>query len=63
MDAIARRICAEGITGKQVFIKFYRVKGGITEEGFGGYQEMGTEIVLRRGVQKPCVMDRFIFVR
>lgn len=63
MDATAGRICAEDITGKHVFIKFYRVKGGITEEGFGINQEMCTEIVLKRGNQEPCVMDRLIFIR
>lgn len=62
MDVIAGRICAEGVTGKQVFIKFYRVKDGITEEGLGVNQRMRTEIILKRGDQKPCVMNRFIFV-
>lgn len=63
MDTMAGRICAEGITRKQVFIEFYGVKGGITKEGFGGYQGMSTEIILKRRDQKPCIVDRFIFVR
>lgn len=33
MDAITGSICAEGITGKQAFIEFYRIKGGINEIG------------------------------
>lgn len=63
MNAIAVRIRTEGITGKQVFIELYGVKGGITEESFRAGQRMCTEKILKGGDQKPCVVDRFIFIR
>ncbi len=47
MEAIAERICAEGITGKQVFIKFYRVKGGIAEESFWTNQRMCADMKVK----------------
>lgn len=63
MNAIAGGIRTEGITGKQVFIELYRVKGGITEESFRVDQRMCTEKILEGGDQKPCVVDRFVFIR
>lgn len=53
----------DAIAGKQIFIKFYRVKGGITEESFWINQRMRTEKILKRGDQKPVVMDRLIFTK
>lgn len=41
----------------------YRVKGGITEESFRVDQRMCTKKILKGGDQKPCVVDRFIFIR
>lgn len=63
MDAVAGGICTESIAGKQELIERCRVKGSITEESFWIDQRMRTEIILKRGYQKPCIMDRFIFIR
>lgn len=62
MDAIAGRVCAESITGKQELIEHYGVKGSVAEKSFRVNQRMGTEKILKRGYEKPCVMDGFIFI-
>ncbi len=63
MDAVAGIICAEGIAGKQVFVKFYRIKCGITKKSFRVDQRVCLEKILEGGDEKPCIVDGFIFAR
>lgn len=63
MEAVTGGICPEGIPGKQIFVNFYRVKGGIPQKTFRAYQRMRPEKILERGDQEPGIVDRLVFIR
>jgi len=63
MEASTGGMCPEGITGKQIFINFYRVKGGIPKKDLRAYQRMRPEKILERRNQEPGIVDRLVFIR
>lgn len=62
MEAAASSICSESISGEQVFVNFYRVKGGVPKKNLRTDQRMRPEKILECGKQEPGIMDRLIFI-